>query len=63
MCVWTHHETSRDVDVVVHGDDVIVAGCGEDLDWLSLKLIEKLELVQKARWGPGNDREASVLHR
>ena len=35
--------------MVVHGDDLIVAGCGDDLDWQSQKLIEKLELVLKAR--------------
>ena len=32
--------------MVVHGDDFIVAGCGDDLDWLFQKLKEKLELVQ-----------------
>ena len=56
-------DTSRYLDVVVHRDNVIVAGCGDDLDRLSQKLNEKLELVQKARWGSGNEREASVLHR
>ena len=39
--------------MVVHGDDFIVAGDGADLDWLFQKLIEKLELVQKARLGLG----------
>ena len=28
--------------MVVHGDGFIVAGCGDDFDWLSLKLNEKL---------------------
>ena len=45
------------------GDDFIVAGDGDDLDWLSQKLNEKLELVQKARLGPGYDCEATVLNR
>ena len=49
--------------MVVHGDDFIIAGDGDDLDWLSLKLNEKLELVQKARLGPGYDSEATVLNR
>ena len=31
--------------------------------WLSQKLGEKLELVQKARMGPGYDSEATVLNR
>ena len=46
-------DSTRDLDMVVHGDDFIVAGDGDDLDWLFQKLIEKLELVQKARLGPG----------
>ena len=33
--------------MVVHGDDFIVAGCGDNLDWLSQKLNEKLECVQR----------------
>ena len=49
--------------MVVHGDDFIVAGCGDDLDWLSQKLNEKLKLVQKARLRPGYDSEANVLNR
>ena len=40
--------SSRDLYMVVHVDDFIVAGCGDDLDWLSQKLNEKLELVQRA---------------
>ena len=48
--------------MVVHGDDFIIAGAGDDLDWLSQKLGEKLELV-KARLGPGYDNEATVLNR
>ena len=55
--------TPRELDMVVRGDEVIVAGCGEDLDWLSQKLNEMLELVQKARLGPGYDNEATVLNR
>ena len=48
--------------MVVHGDDFIVAGCGDDFDWLSQKLNEKLELVQKARLGLGFGSEATVLN-
>ena len=59
-CAFGH--SSRDLDMVVHGDDFIVAGDGEDLDWLSQKLNEKLELVQKARLGLGYDSEATVLN-
>ena len=43
-------------------DDFIVAGDGDDFDRLSRKLNEKLELVQKARLGPGYDSETTVLN-
>ena len=49
--------------MVVHGDDFIVARCGDDLDWQSQKRNEKLELVQKARLGLGYDSAATVLNR
>ena len=54
-CAFGHAQ--RDLDMC------IVAGCGEALDWPSEKLNEKLELVQKARLGPGHDWEATVLNR
>ena len=41
----------------------IIAGDGDDLGWSSQKLSEKLELVQKARLGPGHDNKATVLNR
>ena len=62
-CPCASGHSSRDLDMVVHGDDLIIAGDGDDLDWLSQKLNEKLELVQKARLGPGYDNEATVLNR
>ena len=37
---------SRDLEMVVHGDDFIIAGSGDSLDWSSQKLNEKL--MQKA---------------
>ena len=43
QCAFGH--SSRDLDMVVHGDDFIIAGGG----WLSQGLNEKLELVQEAR--------------
>ena len=45
-CPSEFRHTSRDLDIVVHGDDFIVVGCGDDLDWLFQKLNEELELVQ-----------------
>ena len=59
-CAFGH--ASRDLDMVVHGDDCIIAGSGDDLDWLSQKLNEN-ELVQKARQCPGHYREATALNR
>ena len=50
-----HVHASRDLDMVVHGDDFIIAGCADDLDLLSETLDEKLELVQKARLEPVHD--------
>ena len=60
-CAFGH--STRDLDMVVHGNDFIIAGDGDDLDWLSQRLIEKLELAHKARLGPGCDSERTVLNR
>ena len=43
---------TRDLDMVVHGDDVIVAGRGGDVDCVSQHLNENLE-VQQATLGLG----------
>ena len=37
-CAFGH--STRDLDMVVHGDDFIVARDGDDFDWLSQKLNE-----------------------
>ena len=59
-CPGAFRHASRDLDV--HGDDFVVAGCGDDLYRRSQTLNEKLELVQKARFGRGYDSEATVLN-
>ena len=41
QCAFGH--ASRDFDMVVHGDDCFVAGCGGDLDWLSQNLNEGVD--------------------
>ena len=61
-CPRAFGHSTRDLDMVVHGDDFIVAGDGAESDWLLQKLNDKLELVQKARLGPGYDSEATVLN-
>ena len=48
--------------MVVHGDDFIVAGCGDVFHWVSQKH-GKLELVQKARFNPRYDSDATMLNR
>ena len=40
-CAFGH--SNRDLDMVMYGNDFIVAGDGDDLDWLFQKLNEKLE--------------------
>ena len=50
---------TRDMDMVVHGDDFIVAGCVEGLDWESQKLNENLDPKQAPRY----HSEAIVLNR
>ena len=47
--------------MVVHSDDLIIDGSGDNLDGLSQKLNEGL--LNGARLGPGHDREATVLNR
>ena len=60
-CAFGH--STRDWDMVVHGDDFTVAGDDDDLARLLQKLNEKLELVPKARLGPDYDSETTVLNR
>ena len=60
-CPWAFRHASRDLDMVVQGDDFNTAGSGDDFVWSSQKLNEKLELVQKTILGPGYDSEAAVL--
>ena len=55
-CIWVTHQGDLGHGLCM-GDDFNIAGDGEDLDWLSQKLNEKIELVQKARLGPGDDNE------
>ena len=43
----------------MHGEDFVVAGCGEDVDWPSQKLSDVLELVQQARVGPAYEQRSN----
>lgn len=55
---------NRDLRVVTHVDDFLVAGEDHRLKWLKEELANKYGLkVQVARWQPGDDRELSFLGR
>ena len=44
------HET-RDMSGVVHGDDFVLEGIDEDLDWVQKLLEDKYELENRGRLG------------
>ena len=48
---------SRDLRIVTHVDDFLVAGEDHHLKWFMEELTKKYELkVQVAGWQPGNER-------
>ena len=52
----------RDIRVVTHVDDFLVAGEREDLLWLHDQMAQKYELkVQMAGWDDGDEKELSFL--
>jgi hypothetical protein len=54
----------RDIRVVTHVDDFLVAGENEDIVWLRDEMSKKYELkVQIAGWEPGDEKELSFLGR
>ena len=54
----------RDIRVVTHVDDFLVAGEREDLLWLHNEMAQKYELkVQMAGWDHGDEKELSFLGR
>ena len=58
--VFIHRK--RDLRVVTHVDDFLVAGEDHHLKWLREELAKKYELkVQVAGWQPGDDREWSFI--
>ena len=56
---------SREVDVCVHGDDVIAVGSDESLDWFRESFKKHFELSEKFRLGPDStdSKHGSVLNR
>ena len=54
----------RDIRVVTHVDDFLVAGEREELTWLRDEMTKKYELkVQMAGWDDGDDKELAFLGR
>ena len=61
-CVFRHPE--RDIDLMVHGDDIISTGDAEDLAWLK-ELFEKQFEISTNIIGhePGDEKHLKVLNR
>ena len=61
-CVF-HHAT-RDISIVVHGDDFTALGLDEDLDWYEGQLKEHFEIKVRGRLGEGcKDNQIRILNR
>ena len=59
-----YHE-SRNIRVVVYGDDFTVLANDKELDWFRVKIRERFEVEYKARLGGGakDDRSVFLLNR
>ena len=63
-CTCTFRHTSRDIDLVVHGDDFISTGDGEDLQWLRMLFETKFEISTNViGHEAGDDTQLKVLNR
>ena len=51
------HHKSRNISVVVHGDNFNALGVAADLDWYETQLARFFEIKIRGRMGPGGDRE------
>ena len=62
-CVFVH--PTRELAVVVHGDDFVSLGADGDLDWLGDQLRSVYEFKHRGRLGPekGDDKSVRVLNR
>ena len=54
------HRGKKDLDVVVHGDDVTALCCREQCDWLVSELKKEIELKVLARLGSDSDDDKDV---
>ena len=63
-CTCTFRHTSRDIDLVVHGDDFISTADGEDLQWLRMLFEIKFEISTNViGHEAGDDKQLKVLNR
>ena len=53
------HHASRDMCLVVHGDDFTTLGYDKDLDWLETEMQKKFE-IKNTRIGPARNDEKSL---
>lgn len=61
-CIMIHKQ--QEIELIVHGDDFVPVGTGEDLEWLK-KMFETRFAIQIAVLGPeqGDAKEANILNR
>ena len=58
------HHKSRNLSVVVHGDDFNALGIATDLNWYESELAKFFEIKIRGRMGPGGDcEEIKILNR
>ena len=61
-CVFYH--ATRNLSIVVHGDDFSAIGVKSDLDWYEVDLAKSFEIKVKGRVGPEGDcTEIKILNR
>ena len=60
-----YHDPDRDLKTEFHGDDVVVEGYEEDLNWHTESLSKFFEITVKATLGPEpkDDKTATLLNR
>ena len=57
-CCFTHN--TRDLRLVVHGDDFTILGCDGDLDYFEKGIQTEFEVKVRGRLGSGKDDDKSI---
>ena len=62
-CTFRHRE--REIELVVHGDDLTALGCDESLDWYENALQKEFDVKIRGRLGSGklDQKEIRILNR